>query len=74
MPCLSIKYSSTPGSSDPQRVPIGTPSAVEKPIVAAMLMPPFMAHMLAPLPRWATTVRPSAAWASMPGSTEAMYS
>ena len=43
-------------------------------IVLAMLCPSCMAHMLAPLPRWATTVRPAAARASVPGSTEAMYS
>ncbi len=53
---------------------MGTPSAAEKPIVAATLWPAFMAHRLAPLPRWATTVRPAAALASMPGSIEAMYS
>ena len=70
----SIRYSSTPGSSEPQRVPIGRPSSDEKPIVVATLRPPCRAHMLAPLPRWATTVRPAAARASMPGSTDAMYS
>ena len=74
MPRSSIRYSITPGSMAPQRVPIGRPSTAVKPMVLAMLRPPCSAHMLAPLPRCSTTVRPRAASASMPGSTEAMYS
>ncbi len=66
--------SSTPGSSEPERVPIGRPSTAVKPIVVATLCPPEIAHMLAPLPRWKTTVRPEAARASSAGSTEATYS
>jgi hypothetical protein len=58
MPRSSIRYSSTPGSSDPQRVPIGRPSTAVKPIVLATLRPADSAHMLAPLPRCSTTVRP----------------
>ena len=64
----------TPGSRLPQRVPIGRPSTAVKPIVLATLRPPTMAHMLLPLPRWATTVRPDAAFASNCASTLAMYS
>ena len=64
----------TPGSSAPERVPIGSPSRPVKLIVLAMLRPPSRAHMLAPLPRWSTTVLPRAARSSYSGSTEAMYS
>ena len=56
------------------RVPIGRPSTAVKPMVLATLLPPSIAHMLAPLPRCSTTVRPAAAVASYCGSTEAMYS
>jgi hypothetical protein len=45
-----------------------------KPIVLAMLARAWSAHMLAPLPRWSTTVFPLAARSSNFGSTEAMYS
>ena len=74
MPRWSIRYRITPGSRAPQRVPIGRPSTAVKPIVLATLRPADSAHMLAPLPRWQTTVRPSAAAASSCGSIEAMYS
>src|SRR6266478_5306479 len=50
----SIRYTITPGSSAPQRVPIGSPSAGVKLIVVAMLRPASMAHMLDPLPRCST--------------------
>jgi hypothetical protein len=43
-------------------------------MVLATLLPARIAHMLAPLPRWATTVRPPAAAASKRGSAVAMYS
>ena len=66
--------SSTPGSIAPVRVPIGRPSTAVNPIVVAMLRPPESAHMLEPLPRWNTTVRPAAARASSVGRTEATYS
>ncbi len=58
----------------PQRVPMGRPSTAVKPMVLATLRPPSNAHMLAPLPRWSTTVRPAAARASTCGSRDAMYS
>jgi hypothetical protein len=74
MPRWSIKYRITPGSSEPERVPIARPSTAVKPIVLATLDPAFIAHMLAPLPRWRMTVFPDAARASSPGSTEATYS
>jgi hypothetical protein len=74
MPSSSIRNSSTPGSSDPQRVPIGNPSTAVKPMVVATLRPASIAHMLEPLPRWNTTVRPAAARSSSAGSREAMYS
>ena len=65
-PCASssMRYSTTPGSRLPQRVPIGSPSAAVNPIVLATLRPPCIAHMLAPLPRCSTTVLPAAARAS----------
>ena len=74
MPSSSNMNSSTPGSSDPGRVPIGNPSIAVNPIVVPMLRPPCSAAMLAPLPRWKTTVRPAAARPSRDGSTEATYS
>ena len=43
-------------------MPIGRPSTAVKPIVLATLRPPTIAHMLLPLPRCATTVRPAAAF------------
>ncbi len=64
----------TPGSSAPQRVPIGRPSTAVKPIVLAMLRPPCIAHMLAPLPRCAATTRAPASAGSHSGSVAAMYS
>ena len=56
------------------RVPIGNPSSAVNPIVVAMLRPPASAQRLAPLPRCATTVRPSAARGSSAGRSEATYS
>ncbi len=41
----------------PVRVPMTRPSAVENPMVVAMLRPCSIAHMLAPLPRWAASNR-----------------
>ena len=40
--------------------PIASPSSAVKPIVLSTLFPPLMAHMEAPLPRWATITRPLA--------------
>ena len=45
-----------------------------KPIVLATLRPPASAHMLAPLPRWSTTVLPAAARVVVPRQRLAMYS
>ena len=59
-----MKYSTTPGSRLPVRVPIGSPSTAVNPMVLATLLPPSTAHMLAPLPRCSTTVLPDAARAS----------
>ena len=56
MPSRS-RCSSTPGSIAPGRVPITSPSSVEKPMVVAMHRPSRIAAMLAPLPRCATTRR-----------------
>src|ERR1700731_16066 len=50
-----------PGSRLPHRVPITRPSSGVKLMVVATLRRRCIAHMLAPLPRWATTTRPSAA-------------
>jgi len=72
--CCRIRYSRTPGSSQPGRVPIISPSSVLKPIVVPTLRPASSAHRLAPLPRWATIVRPAAARRSTSGSLAAMYS
>ena len=53
---------------------MGKPSTAVKPIVLAMLFPAWIAHMLDPLPRCNTTVRPAAAFVSNFGRTDAMYS
>ena len=74
MPSPLIRYSTTPGSRLPQRVPIIRPSSAVNPMVEATLRRPCMAHRLAPLPRCATTTRPFAAAPRWPGSTLAMYS
>ena len=51
-----------------------SPSSAVNPSVLSMLLPSFMAHMLAPLPRCATITRPPAISGATSGSTEAMYS
>jgi hypothetical protein len=62
----------TPGSRLPQRRLMTNPSSA---IVVATLLRCFMAHMLAPLPRWATTTRPSApVEPRISGRSLAMYS
>ena len=43
-------------------------------MVLSMLRPARMAHMLAPLPRWATTTRASASSGATVGRVLAMYS
>ena len=55
------------------RVPIIRPSIAVKPIDDVWLLRPTIAHMLAPLPRWATMTRPSS-FVVCCGSTRAMYS
>ena len=50
------------------------PSSAVKPSVLSTLLPFFIAHRLAPLPRCATITRPSAISGATSGSTEAMYS
>ena len=52
---------STAGSTDPDRVAIGTPSSGEKPIVVSHDRPPATAVTEHPPPRWHTTRRRSAA-------------
>jgi hypothetical protein len=64
----------TPGSRDPVRVPIGSPSTAVNPMVLATLRPLSIAHMLAPLPRCATTSLPAAHSGAIRGSAETMYS
>lgn len=54
------RCSTTPASSAPQRVAIGTPSSVENPMLVSRLAPLHMAQRLAPDPRWATTTLPAA--------------
>src|ERR1019366_1903775 len=63
------------GSRVPHRRLMGRPSSAVKPMVVATLLRRCIAHVLAPLPRWATTTRPSAsAGPRMSGRTLAMYS
>ncbi len=63
-----------PGSMLPGRVPISRPSRAVNPIELPTLRPARMAHMLAPLPRWATTTRPPAIAGATAGRAPAMYS
>ena len=63
-----------PASSWPGRVPIGRPSSAVKPMVLSTLLPALMAHIDAPLPRWATTTRPCAMSGASSGNRLAMYS
>ena len=51
-----------------------SPSSAVNPSVLSTLLPSFIAHRLAPLPRCATITRPSAISGATCGSTEAMYS
>ena len=59
IPSCCIIYSTTPGSSWPLRVPMGSPSSAENPMVEATARPPDTAHIDAPFPRCAITTRPS---------------
>ena len=70
------RYSTTPGSSAPGRVPMHSPSSAVKPIVQVDAPArSLIAHMLAPLPRCATMTRPLGYRpARSLGNTEAMYS
>jgi len=74
MPSCWNKYSTTPGSSAPGRVPMQRPSSAVKPKLLSMLRPPIMAHRLAPLPRCATITRPCAISGATRGRADAMYS
>ena len=74
MPSWFSRCRTTAGSSSPHRVPIGRPSSAENPIVVAMLRPARRPQSEAPLPRWATTTRPSAIPGAAFGKAEAMYS
>jgi hypothetical protein len=60
MPRAWIRWSTRPGSTVPERVPIISPPRVVNPIVVATLRPSATAQRLAPWPRWATTIRPFA--------------
>ena len=72
MPCWRCRYSSTPGSIAPQRVPITSPSSAVRPIVVSMLTPSRIAHRLEPLPRCATTVRLAASFGEISARRWAM--
>ena len=54
-PCCAHRVDSTPGSTDPERVPMARPSSGVKPIDVATEAPPRTAVTEQPLPRWATT-------------------
>ena len=61
MPLFASRYSSTPGSRSPERVPIMSPPVGrETHRRVARRRPPRTAAMLAPLPRCAMITRPSA--------------
>ncbi len=47
----------TPGSTEPERVPIIRPSSGVKPIEVSIGLPPWIAEAEQPLPRWQTTRR-----------------
>src|SRR3989339_827239 len=49
---LSMIKFTTPISKSPVRVPIINPSTGVKPIEVSMDLPPSMAHMEAPFPKW----------------------
>ncbi len=51
IPFSCSRYSNTPGSRSPERVPIIRPPVGVKPIVVSIEMPPYTAARLAPLPR-----------------------
>jgi hypothetical protein len=53
---------------------MGKPSSAVKPMVLSTLFPALIAHMEAPLPRWATTTRPFAMSGASFGIWLAMYS
>src|SRR5262249_47462868 len=62
-----MRCSTTPASSSPQRVPIGNPSSAVNPIVVAIETRFRIAQAEQPLPRCATTTRPSAISGARPG-------
>ncbi len=53
-PCWS-RYVRIPGSTEPERVPIMSPSSGVNPMVVSMLTPPRIAASEHPLPRWQVT-------------------
>ena len=62
-PTCPFRQSSTArrrGRAGRGRVPIASPSSAVKPMVLSTLFPPLIAHIEAPLPRWATMTRPPA--------------
>src|SRR5574337_748664 len=74
MPRCCCRYSSTPGSIAPQRVPIIRPSSGVNPMDVETLRRSRSAHTLAPWPRCATTVFAYGCGAEIPGRTSATYS
>ena len=52
MPVLSMMYSSTAGSTSPERVPISTPSSGVRPMEVSTTLPPTIALREEPLPKW----------------------
>ena len=59
-PFCCCSHRITPASSEPERVPIGSPSNAVNPMEESTLRPPASAHIDAPDPRCATTTRPGA--------------
>ena len=57
MPTCSSSQSSRPGSMEPERVAMTSPSSGVKPIVVSTEMPPATAASEAPAPRWHVTTR-----------------
>ena len=59
MPTCSSSQSTSPGSTEPERVAITSPSSGVKPIVVSTETPPATAASEAPAPRWHVTIRSS---------------
>ena len=69
MPFCVSRYSRTPGSSRPQRVPIRQPVERREAHRGGHAPPAASAHMLAPLPRCATTAAPRAISGAAPAAS-----